>query len=88
VGVFDSSVLSSGDAETTGRSAQWAVTDVVFSQSASALGPPVSVNVASTKQSPLTMTVTWWPGMLGLDDEGSFVDEVCSDVARQLESIT
>lgn len=79
LGVFDG-----GAATTSG----WTVTDMVFSQSADATsGAPVNVNVASIKDGALNITVTWWPGMLGVDDEQGFVVGVCASIEDQLERI-
>ncbi|KAF7187581.1 hypothetical protein HII31_10920 [Pseudocercospora fuligena] len=64
------------------------IEDMIFSQSANGTGPPFSVNVASAKDAALMLSVTWWPGMLGVDDEEEFVEEVCEDVRREMECMT
>ncbi|KXT11742.1 hypothetical protein AC579_5027 [Pseudocercospora musae] len=61
--------------------------NMIFSQSANGTGPPFSVNVASANGGALMMSVTWWNGMLGVDDEVVFIDEVCVDVAKEMEEI-
>ncbi|KAK3068343.1 Alcohol acetyltransferase, partial [Teratosphaeriaceae sp. CCFEE 6253] len=53
----------------------WSVRDALFSQSANCLGPPFNVNVASTKGGPLAIVLTWWPGMLGVEDEDALMEE-------------
>lgn len=76
--------LSNADME-AGQS--WRIEDVVFSQSADGVGPPLNVNVASAEGGALIIVVTWWPGMLGVNDEGRFVEEVCASLVDQLEII-
>ncbi len=63
------------------------VTQMVFSQSADGTGPPLDVNVASVKDGPLTLTMTWWPGMLGVEDEDAFAGNVLTNIVAQLERI-
>ena len=63
------------------------LSEMAFSQSADATGAPFNLNVVSTKTGPLSIVVTWWPGMLGVDDEGSFMTEVCGSIVEQLKEI-
>lgn len=65
----------------------WAVEAVAFSQSADGTGQPLNVNVASIEGGPMTLIITWWPGMLGVDDEDAFVEEVVGSIVHQLDSI-
>ncbi|KAK4903183.1 Alcohol acetyltransferase [Elasticomyces elasticus] len=78
-GAFDNAVTPSG--------AGWTLQDMRFSQSANALGDPFNVNVASTKGGPLAVVLTWWPGMLGVDDEEKLMDEVCDGLEEQLANL-
>jgi len=78
-GAFDDAVPPSG--------ASWTLQDMMFSQSANALGDPFNVNVVSTKGGPLAIVLTWWPGMLGVDDEEKLMDEVCDGLEEQLASL-
>ncbi|KAK5705082.1 Alcohol acetyltransferase [Elasticomyces elasticus] len=78
-GAFDNTVPPTG--------AGWTLQDMVFSQSANALGDPFNVNVASTKGGPLAVVLTWWPGMLGVEDEEKLMDEVCDGLEEQLASL-
>ncbi|KAK5708944.1 Alcohol acetyltransferase [Elasticomyces elasticus] len=78
-GAFDNAVPPS--------SAGWSLQDMMFSQSANALGDPFNVNVASTKGGPLAIVLTWWPGMLGVDDEKKLMDEVCEGLEEQLANL-
>ncbi|USW53107.1 Putative alcohol acetyltransferase/N-acetyltransferase [Septoria linicola] len=71
LGVFD----SSGDEATI-----WTVDQMLFSQSANGTGPPLNFSVASAKSGDLTISSTWWRGMLGVSDEEDFVNEVCKRV--------
>ncbi|KAK5723901.1 Alcohol acetyltransferase [Elasticomyces elasticus] len=78
-GAFDNAVPPSG--------AGWTLQDMMFSQSANALGDPFNVNVVSTKGGPLAIVWTWWPGMLGVDDEEKLMDEVCDGLEEQLANL-
>ncbi|KAK5712727.1 Alcohol acetyltransferase [Elasticomyces elasticus] len=78
-GAFDNAVLPSD--------AGWTLQDMMFSQSANALGDPFNVNVASTKGGPLAIVLTWWPGMLGVEDEEKLMDEVCDGLEEKLASL-
>lgn len=66
LGVFGGDLVAEDD---------WDVEDMVFGQSADGTNGPMNFNVASTKQGSLNIVTTWWPGMLGVEDEGAFVDE-------------
>lgn len=77
LGVFDS-----GDTGATPSA--WCIEQMLFSQSANGTGPPLNFNIASTKGGDLTVTATWWRGMLGVLDEGIFVEEVCEALASDL----
>lgn len=66
----------------------WTVSDMVFSQSANGVGPPLNFNVASAKNGALNVVVTWWPGMLGVDGERAFVEEVCEGLLRRMEVVS
>ncbi|KAK5111997.1 hypothetical protein LTR62_004531 [Meristemomyces frigidus] len=87
IGVFDQA--AGADTSSTAEQLKqfWTVTDVVFSQSANATGVPLNINVASVLKGPLSFTATWWPGMLGVEDEKRFVEEVLADVVDQLEQM-
>ncbi|QIW94587.1 hypothetical protein AMS68_000105 [Peltaster fructicola] len=65
----------------------WTISQMAFSQSADATGAPLNINVASSYNGPLCIAITWWPGMLGVDDEHDFAQEVCDDLLARLESI-
>lgn len=64
------------------------VENMIFSQSADGTGAPFNVNFASTKHGALAMTLTWWPGMLGLEDEAGFTRSICTSVATQAGQIS
>lgn len=83
---FGMSNLGTSDADMIAGEG-WSVKDMIFSQSADGLGPPLNVNVASVQGGPLALVITWWPGMLEVDDEGEFVEEICESVVNQLELI-
>ena len=84
---FEISNLGVFDAGQQGDGKGYQIDDMIFSQSANTTGPPFSVNVASAKDGALMISVTWWPGMLGVDDEEIFIGEVCEDVGREMEEI-
>ncbi|RMY94759.1 hypothetical protein D0862_08897 [Hortaea werneckii] len=64
------------------------ITDMIFSQSADGTGAPFNLNLASTKSDgTLNMVVTWWPGMLGVENEGRFMDDVCDRIVEELKAI-
>lgn len=65
----------------------WSIDEMVFSQSADATGLPLNVNVASAKGGSLNVVLTWWPGMLGVQDERQLVREICRHLERQLNEI-
>lgn len=65
----------------------WEIRDLVFSQSADASGPPMSVNVASTKGGKLNLAFVWSPGALGFEDEGLFMEEVAEDIICELNNL-
>lgn len=69
--------------------APWTIDDVAFSQSCNGIGPPLSFSAASTKNGALNISVTWVPGILGieLDDERPFVRDVCASIIEQLEAV-
>jgi hypothetical protein len=63
---------------------------IVFSQPAKASGSLLDFNPVSVKGSPLTMTVTWQLGVLGLSegmDEMAFVRRVCSKLELSIREI-
>nr|POE72829.1 uncharacterized protein c18b11.03c [Quercus suber] len=66
------------------KEGDWQITDVVFSQSADAMRPPLSLNACSSKQGPLNVVATWWPGMLGVTDEETFVEEILASIKEQM----
>jgi hypothetical protein len=82
LGAFDDGGGGGGEAEEG-----WRVEDLWFSQSANAVGPPLNFNVASVKGGCLRIVVTWWPGMLGLEDEEAFVAEVCGGITEGLGAV-
>lgn len=69
------------------ESRNWNISQMSFSQSADGTGAPFNINVASVKDGPLAITITWWPGMLGVDDEGDFIEYVCERILQQLEAL-
>ncbi|KAK4505815.1 hypothetical protein PRZ48_003780 [Zasmidium cellare] len=68
--------------------AVWEVTDMTFSQSADATGPPFNLNVASGKHGSLMLIVSWMPGVLGVEDERLFVQDMMRDVVAQLQAVS
>ena len=66
---------------------RWGVQDVTFSQSADATGSPFDINLVSTKFGSLAVVASWWPGMLGVNDEEKFMDVICSGIKNQLSGI-
>lgn len=83
LGVFAGSAQHEESLEHDG----WEVKELGFSQSADATGLPITFNVASAFGGGLRIVVSWWPGMLGVEDEGDFVDEVCRRVEEALKAI-
>jgi hypothetical protein len=79
-----------GGADTDDPTA-WRICNAIFSQSSYAAGAALLFNVASTKNGDLNMTVTWWPGVLGIgggdDEEHAFVREICTDIALHLDAV-
>ncbi|KAI7083623.1 hypothetical protein KC356_g7407 [Hortaea werneckii] len=64
------------------------LTDMTFSQSADGTGAPFNLNLASAKSDgTLNMVMTWWPGMLGVEDEGRFMDEVSDRIVEELKAM-
>ncbi|KAI7277350.1 hypothetical protein KC345_g6679 [Hortaea werneckii] len=62
--------------------------EVSFSQSADGTGAPFNLNLASAKSDgTLSMVMTWWPGMLGVEDEGRFMKEVSDRIVEELKAI-
>ena len=60
---------------------------MVFSQSADGTGWPFNINFASVKDGPLAVVITWWPGMLGVDNEEAFVGEICHGIELQADAL-
>ena len=81
LGVFDAGLQPLSGGRT------WNVEGIAFSQSADGMGAPLSINVASAQGGPLTIALTWWPGMLGVEDEQDFVTQVCATMSAELEVI-
>lgn len=86
VGVFDNDIPGSAP-HSHADQPRWSAEEMVFSQSADATGAPFNINVVSTKHGSLAITASWWPGMLGVEDEASFMEGLCSDIERQLRII-
>ncbi|KAI7163263.1 hypothetical protein KC349_g1451 [Hortaea werneckii] len=62
--------------------------DIAFSQSADGTGAPFNLNLASTKSDgTLNMVMTWWPGMLGVENEGRFMDDVSDRIVEELKAM-
>ncbi|KAI7360680.1 hypothetical protein KC354_g8669 [Hortaea werneckii] len=62
--------------------------DIAFSQSADGTGAPFNLNLVSTKShGTLNMVMTWWPGMLGVEDEGRFMEEVSDRIVEELKAM-
>lgn len=70
-----------------GSGGDWGTRDLVFSQSADASGPPMSINVGSAKGGKLNLAFVWSPGALGVDDEAIFVEEVAKEVTSILREL-
>ncbi|KAF2162137.1 hypothetical protein M409DRAFT_27520 [Zasmidium cellare ATCC 36951] len=81
LGTFDGSSKDNADSS-------WEVTDMVFSQSADATGPPFNLNVASGKHGSLMLVLSWMTGVLGVEDERLFVQDVMQDVVAQLQAVS
>lgn len=85
LGVFETETAKAdGESESGGG---WVIGDMAFSQSADATGAAFNLNLASTKAGGLNVVVTWWPGMLGVQDEGRLMERVCGGVVDQMEHI-
>lgn len=82
LGVFDGHLNND-----TSDKSEWRIVDMIFSQSADGVGAPLNVNVASARGGSLALTITWWPGQLGVQDEEGFVEAVCGETLRQLERL-
>ncbi|KAI6817279.1 hypothetical protein KC332_g7064 [Hortaea werneckii] len=62
--------------------------EVSFSQSADGTGAPFNLNLASAKSDgTLNMVMTWWPGMLDVEDEGRFMEEVSERIVEELKAM-
>jgi hypothetical protein len=79
VGVFDG-----GSDENAGV---YRVEDMVFSLGAG-IGTAFDVWIVSVKHGSLSMVVTWWSGMLNVEDERVFVKEICADLLREMGEIS
>jgi hypothetical protein len=66
----------------------WKMEAMAFSQSGNGTGEPLSVSVASVKGGFLTLAMTWWPGMLGVADEETFILEVGNDIVAEMKNIS
>ncbi|KAH9828122.1 hypothetical protein Tdes44962_MAKER09469 [Teratosphaeria destructans] len=66
---------------------EWQVRDVVFSGSADCGGAALSICAASTKGGRLSLIASWWPGMLGVEDEDAFAEVVLEGIKIQLDGI-
>ncbi|KAK0347115.1 Alcohol acetyltransferase [Friedmanniomyces endolithicus] len=86
VGSFNAASFNPSQPHRTAEG-DWSLRDIVFSQSANALGAPFNVNVASTKGGPLAIVLTWWPGMLGVEDEESLMDDVADGLVDQMAHV-
>ncbi|EME48243.1 hypothetical protein DOTSEDRAFT_51453 [Dothistroma septosporum NZE10] len=80
---FGMSNLGTFTSSTTTES-NWKVENMIFSQSANGPGTPFDVNVASVKGGDLMIVISWWPEMLGVADERTFVEQLSSLVVQQL----
>ncbi|KAI7222992.1 hypothetical protein KC343_g8214 [Hortaea werneckii] len=64
------------------------IKEVSFSQSADGTGAPFNLNLASANSDgTLNMVMTWWPGMLGVENEGRFMDEVSDRIVEELKAM-
>ena len=85
LGVFEDELEESPSAHHPKR---WAIEDMIYSQSADATGAPLNINVVSLKKrGPLAIVPSWWPGMLTVDDEEQFVEDICENMKNQLTNI-
>ena len=64
------------------------IKDMAFSQSADGTGAPFNLNLASTKSGgALNMVMTWWPGMLGVENEARFMDDIGDRIVEELKAM-
>lgn len=64
------------------------IKEVSFSQSADGTGAPFNLNLASAKSDgTLNMVMTWWPGMLGVENEMRFMEEVSDHIVQELKAM-
>ncbi|EGP86971.1 uncharacterized protein MYCGRDRAFT_93624 [Zymoseptoria tritici IPO323] len=87
---FTLSNVGSFDAPKATDPSAWSIDDMRFSQHSYPAGPVFLFNFASTKNGPLNLTLTWWPGAIGVGDDSqelAFVREMCTDIVLFLESV-
>lgn len=82
LGVFHNSIKN-GEI----NDAYWKVKDITFSQNGNGAGEPLSINVASVEDGPLSLVICWEPTTLGVHDEKAFVEDICAFLVRGLEAI-
>ncbi|GAB1732175.1 hypothetical protein NU195Hw_g4315t1 [Hortaea werneckii] len=69
-------------------SAGFTIKEVSFSQSADGTGAPFNLNLASAKSDgTLNMAMTWWPGVLGVESERRFMDDVGDRIVEELKTM-
>ncbi|KAI6913386.1 hypothetical protein KC318_g1065 [Hortaea werneckii] len=64
------------------------IRDIAFSQSADGTGAPFNLNLASIKSDgTLNMVMTWWPGILGVEDEARLMEDVSDRIVEELKAM-
>lgn len=69
---------------------QCSVTEMVFCQPTDVTGSPMSFNIVSVAHGPMTITVSWQFGALGVgsqNDEMEFVRTVCQKIGQSFQSL-
>lgn len=76
-----------GDGVPKSEKSKWQIHEMVFSQSGDATSTPLNVNVCSSKSGRFWMSTTWWPGMLGVEDEKVFIGQVLNNLTASIKSL-
>ena len=84
-----SSDVTSAAASLKGEDSEggWKVGNMYFSQPASVMDSPLNFGVVSRKGGDLVICLTWQVGVLGVEDEDAFTQDILSGVRSQIATI-
>jgi hypothetical protein len=86
---YELSNIMSFDPSTGGSLVKtWNVEKAIFSQPANVTGSPIAFNAVSIKDGGLVITATWQRGALGVDEEQSFVKDLCADFQASFQRLS